>query len=120
LRLLAIYPLLITAQGHGCRQVTNVDRFGFPRGKAKQGGRIAGFKTGDLVRAVVPSGKKAGIHTGRVSVRASGSFDLQTKAGRVQGVNARYCQPLHRGDGYSYQIGERYGTTEMYPATVPS
>jgi 5-methylcytosine-specific restriction endonuclease McrA len=117
LRLLAVCPLLITAQGHGCRQVTNVDRFGFPRGKAKQGGRIAGFKTGDLVRAVVLSGKKAGTHTGRVLVRASGSFDIQTKTGRVQGINARYCHPLHRSDGYSYEIGARYGTTETYPAT---
>jgi len=117
LRLLAVYPLLITAQGHGSRQVTNVDRFGFPRSKAKHGGRIAGFKTGDLLRAVIPSGKKAGTHTGRVLVRASGSFDLQTKAGRVQGINARYCQPLHRNDGYSYEIGARYGTTETYPAT---
>jgi 5-methylcytosine-specific restriction endonuclease McrA len=62
----AVSPLVITAQGHGCRQVTNVDRFGFPRGKPKQRGRSSGFKTGDLVRAVVPSGKKAGTYTGRV------------------------------------------------------
>src|SRR5947208_2838936 len=32
----AVSPLVITAQGHGCRQVKNVDRFGFPRGKPKQ------------------------------------------------------------------------------------
>jgi 5-methylcytosine-specific restriction endonuclease McrA len=115
-----VTPLVITAQGHGCRQVTNVDRFGFPRGKPKQGGHISGFKTGDLVRAVVPSGKKAGTHTGRVLVRTSGSFDIQTKAGRVQGINARYCCPLHRSDGYSYQRGERYGTSETCPAAQPA
>jgi hypothetical protein len=65
-------------------------------------------------------GKKAGTHTGRVLVRASGSFDIQTEAGRVQGINARYCHPLHRSDGYSYEIGARYGTTETYPATMPA
>lgn len=108
-----VCPLIITAQGHGCRQRTNVDRFGFPRGKPKQGGRILGFKTGDLIRAIVPSGKKMGTYTGRVLVRASGSFDLQTKTGRVQGINARYCHPLHRSDGYSYQKGERDAICEI-------
>ncbi len=102
-----VVPLLITAQGHGCRQVTNVDRYGFPRGKPKQGGRSYGFKTGDLVRAVVPQGAKVGIYIGRVLVRATGSFDIQRSSGRVQGINARYCRPLHRSDGYSYRSGER-------------
>jgi hypothetical protein len=32
---------------------------------------VRGFKTGDLVRAEVPTGKQAAIHVGRV--RASGS-----------------------------------------------
>jgi RRXRR protein len=99
LNVAAVSPFVITAQGHGCRQVTNVDRFGFPRGKPKQRGRSSGFKTGDLVRAVVLSGKKAGTYTGRVLVRASGSFDIRTQAGRVQGINGRYCHPLHRSDG---------------------
>ena len=120
LNVAAVSPLVITAQGHGCRQVTNVDRFGFPRGKPKQRGRISGFKTGDLVRAVVPSGKKAGTYTGRVLVRASGSFDIQTKAGRVQGINARSCHPLHRSDGYSYQQGARSGTNETCLAAQPA
>jgi hypothetical protein len=35
---------------------------------------IGGFQTGDMVRAEVPKGKHAGIHVGRVAVRASGSF----------------------------------------------
>ena len=95
----------------------SVDRFAFPRGKAKHGGRIAGFKTGDLIRAVVLAGKQAGTHTGRVLVRASGSFDMQTAAGRVQGIHARSWHPLHRSDGYSYQIGARNGTAETNPAT---
>ena len=48
------------------------------------------FATGELVRAVVPRGlKSTGRHVGRVLVRASGSFDVATLTGRVQGVNSR-------------------------------
>jgi len=100
-----VQPLLITANGHGCRQMRKVDQWGFPRGLPKQGGRIYGFKTGDMVRAVVTKGKKIGTHTGRVLIRATGSFDIVTRSGRVQGISYRHCTPVHRSDGYSYQIG---------------
>jgi hypothetical protein len=33
---------------------------------------VRGFQTGDMVRAELPHGKKAGVHLGRVAVRASG------------------------------------------------
>jgi hypothetical protein len=35
--------------------------------------RVHGFQTGDMVRADVAKGKKAGIHVGRLAVRACGS-----------------------------------------------
>jgi hypothetical protein len=41
--------------------------------------------------------------------RQSGSFDIRTKHGRVQGISHRFCTPVHRSDGYSYKIGVRYG-----------
>ncbi len=97
-----VIPLLITANGHGCRQVQHVDHCGFPRGKPKQGGRVYGFKTGDMVQAVVTRGKKIGTYQGRVLVRATGSFDIITRSGRVQGISYRYCTAIHRTDGYSY------------------
>ena len=96
---------LITATGSGCRQMCSMDKHGFPRTGPKQAKRVKGFQTGDLVRARVPSGKYAGIHVGRVLVRATGSFDIRTAHGRVQGISHRHCQPIHRNDGYSYQIG---------------
>ena len=99
------HPWLITATGSGCRQMCSMDKHGFPRTGPKQAKRVKGFQTGDLVRARVPSGKYAGIHIGRVLVRATGSFDIRTAHGRVQGINSRHCQPIHRNDGYSYQIG---------------
>lgn len=97
-----VVPLFITAHGHGCRQVQNVDHFGFPHGKPKQGGRAYGFRTGDMVRAVVTSGKKVGTYTGRVLVRATGSFDIVSRLGRIQGISYKYCQAIHRTEGYSY------------------
>ncbi|EQD45375.1 HNH endonuclease, partial [mine drainage metagenome] len=66
--------LAIKAAGRGSYQRTRLDAFGFPRGYLTREKRIKGFQTGDMVSAKVPAGKKAGIHTGRVAVRASGSF----------------------------------------------
>jgi 5-methylcytosine-specific restriction endonuclease McrA len=101
----AVHPWLIAATGHGNRQMSGVNRYGFPIRHRQRRKRHYGFQTGDLVRAVVPTGKYAGVHVGRVLVRATGSFDITTRQGRVQGINARYCQPLHRSDGYSYVKG---------------
>jgi hypothetical protein len=65
------------------------------------------MRTGDLVQAVVPaSSTKAGVYMGRLAVRATGWCNIATQAGTVQGIHIRYCQPLHRGDGYTYQKGE--------------
>ena len=61
-----------------------------------------GFATGDLVRAVVPTGKKQGTHTGRAAVRATGSFNITTAQGTVQGINRKHVRLLQRADGYAY------------------
>jgi hypothetical protein len=53
------------------------------------------------VRAVVTNGKKAGRYTGRVAVRASGSFNLTTRTGTVQGISFKHCRLIHRCDGYT-------------------
>ena len=63
-----------------------------------------GFATGDLVKAVVTSGKNTGTHVGRVAVRARGSFNIQTKNGLVKDVAHRFCKQLQRGDGYGYLL----------------
>lgn len=94
--------LQIKCAGRGSRSRTRLDANGFPRGHLMRGKSVHGFRTGDMVKAVVPSGKKAGAHTGRVAVRATGSFNIQTPAGVVQGVSHRHCKVLMRGDGYGY------------------
>jgi 5-methylcytosine-specific restriction endonuclease McrA len=96
-----IRPLKIKAMGWGRRRRCNPDRFGFPRGQAVRQKSLFGFQTGDLVRAVVPKGKYAGAHVGRVAVRGSGSF----RVGKFDGLSWRHCRPLHRLDGYDYSDG---------------
>jgi hypothetical protein len=94
-----VRPLAITALGWGRRQMAGLNKYGFPiRHRARQK-QYFGFQTGDLVRAVVPSGKHTGVHLGRVAVRANGSFHI----GRAD-VPHRYCQRLLRADGYGYRI----------------
>jgi 5-methylcytosine-specific restriction endonuclease McrA len=93
--------LEIGAQGRGSYQRTNVNASGFPRGYLTRQKRVRGFATGDLVRATVPPPlKTAGIHVGRVAVRASGSF----RVGKVDGINAKYLVLLQRQDGYTYGL----------------
>jgi len=85
------------------------------------------FQTGDMVKAVVkslvsrpvgspfasplrsePTGKKAGTYIGRVAIRSTGSFNVKTKSGTVQGISYRYCQMLQRTDGYAYEWGAAF------------
>ncbi len=100
-----VVPLLITANGHGNRQMCGTDASGFPIRHRQRQKRHFGFQTGDMVRAVVTKGKKVGRYVGRVLVRATGSFDIRTSQGRVQGISHRSCTSVHRNDGYSYQKG---------------
>jgi hypothetical protein len=80
--------------------------FGFPDKAAKATSVVGGFRTGDIVRAVVPvTSTKAGVYEGRIAIRASGSCNIKTAAGTVEGVHYRYCRPLHRADGYAYTKG---------------
>ncbi|MBA2285138.1 MAG: RRXRR domain-containing protein [Ktedonobacteraceae bacterium] len=102
-----VKPLLIEATGHGRRQMCLSDRYGFPRTSAKKAKKVKNFQTGDLVRAVVTKGKKRGTYTGRVAVRATGSFNITTSQGTVQGIGSQYCQMLHQSDGYRYTVEER-------------
>lgn len=64
--------------------------------------RIQGFQTGNRVKAQVLKGKKVGIYVGQVAVQASGSFNIQTVHGLVQGISHRCCTLLQRTDGYGY------------------
>ena len=80
----------------------SVDKYGFPRTSAKKSRVVNGFRTGDIVKAVVTKGKKTGRYVGRVVVRTSGSFDIRTGKKLVQSISWKYCTVLQYGDGYAY------------------
>ena len=96
--------LAIKCMGRGSYQRTRLDKYGFPRGYLMRSKQVYGFQTGDRVRADVPDGKHTGIHVGRVAVRATGNFNIQTGNGVVQGISHKHCRIVQRGDGYAYAL----------------
>ena len=92
----------IKATGRGSYQRTRLDAFGFPRGHLMRTKRVQGFGTGDMVKATVTKGKKIGIHVGRVAIRATGYFNIQTTSSVVQGIGYKQCKVTQRNDGYGY------------------
>jgi 5-methylcytosine-specific restriction endonuclease McrA len=94
--------LVATGTGRGRYARTASDRYGFPRLRLPRTKQVHGFATGDLVRALVPAGLKRGTHTGRVAVRSTGSFNIRTGFGLVQGIHHRHVRLLQRADGWAY------------------
>jgi 5-methylcytosine-specific restriction endonuclease McrA len=95
--LAGVRPLTIKAMGHGKRQKCRTDRYGFPIAHALAAKSYQGYKTGDLVEAVIPKGKYAGRHRGRVTIRHRPSFQLNGF-----NVHPKYLRRIQRADGYNY------------------
>jgi len=101
---LSAYVAVWSAQGRGSGRMAGVDRYGFPFRHRRRQKTHFGFQTGDWVLAVVPTGKYAGTHRGRVAVRASGYFDILAQGRRVaQGIAHHCCRMLQRYDGWLYE-----------------
>jgi 5-methylcytosine-specific restriction endonuclease McrA len=99
LKMKGVVPLSITAYGHGCRQMCLMDKYGFPRTGPKEKHPKHEFKTGDIIKAIVPKHlKRAGTHVGRMSAKASGSFTIHG----IPDIGKKYCRKLQRADGYGY------------------
>ncbi|MBU2758646.1 RNA-guided endonuclease IscB [Acidithiobacillus sulfurivorans] len=94
-------PMAITAMGHGERQRARLNRHGFPVGHKAGAKSFLGFQTGDLVRAVVPKGKYAGTHAGRIAIRFRPSFALRTEKETFD-IHPKYLTIVQKGDGYAY------------------
>lgn len=95
-------PLNIKSTGWGSRQMCGTNKFGFPTRHRARKQVYYSFSTGDIIKAIVPSGKKVGNYVGRVLCRATGSFDIATKLGRVAGISYKFCSLVNKKDGYSY------------------
>jgi hypothetical protein len=102
LNIKGVKPLLITANGHGTRQSCRTDKYGFPNRHCSRTKFHFGFQTGDIVKSVVKTGKKVGEYIGRIATRATGSFNISTRNGLVQGISYKTCKTIHKKDGYSY------------------
>jgi 5-methylcytosine-specific restriction endonuclease McrA len=97
--------LQVTCTGRGTHSRTLLDQYGFPRTTLPRSKTFFGFRTGDMVTATVTKGKKVGRYKGRVAVRSSGYFNIQSgikgvKA--VQGISYKDCCVSQRADGYHY------------------
>ncbi|MBR0383837.1 MAG: HNH endonuclease [Eubacteriaceae bacterium] len=103
--------LNITAEGRGQHRRTLVTKEGFPRAYLPRQKEFFGFRTGDLVKADVPKGKKFGKYYGIVKCRKSGSFNIKTATGTVQGINHKYFTLVQHMDGYSYSEERRNGNS---------
>lgn len=99
-------PLLIKSMGHGSRQMCLTNKYGFPISHRPRKKIYFGFQTGDIVKANIPKGKYAGKYINRVMVRSDGRFALKSKVHNKQiDANHKYCQIIHKRDGYSYAFG---------------
>ncbi|MBV8315346.1 MAG: HNH endonuclease [Planctomycetaceae bacterium] len=109
-----VRPLLVKACGHGKRQRCGTDKHGFPIRHAPRKKFEKGFRTGDIVRAVIPKGKFAGVHVGRVAIRFGQNFQL----GKVS-AHPRHLQTVHRADGYAYTFGETFVLVQQGAGSSP-
>ena len=114
LRVAGIRPLGIRAMGHGTRQMCRVDVHGFPKTHRARQKHYGGMQTGDIVKAVVPTGQYAGTWISRVVVKARGWFDLVIH-GKKASVHQRHCTRLWAADGYTYALPAVAGTAVSSP-----
>jgi hypothetical protein len=114
-----VEPLLIMASEHGCRQMSLMNELGFPRTKPKEKHFPHEFRTGDMVRAVVPAHlKNPGIHRGRMSAKAKGGFTIFTNKGKVIDIGKKYCRLLQHTDGYGYMQASSRGRVPFFPPSA--
>jgi 5-methylcytosine-specific restriction endonuclease McrA len=91
-------PLAIKATGHGRRQMCQTDKYGFPKSHRARQKTAFGYRTGDIVKAVIPNGKYAGVYVGRITIRQTPKFGLCGFD-----CHPKYLTPIHKSDGYSYR-----------------
>jgi len=99
--------LYIKNIGRGLYQRTNLDKYGFPRGYLPRQKYFFGFMSGDIIKAVVPKGKKKGVYFGSAACRSTGSFNINLLKRRIQGINYKYMKIIQKSDGYKYNLGRR-------------
>ncbi len=96
-----VKPFLLKAMGRGNRQVTRINKFGFPCAAPKKHKRIHGFSTGDLVNVVISRGKYVGRYVATIiGIRERGDFDFKTENQKIS-TNYKNFTLIQRGNGYA-------------------
>lgn len=95
--------LKIKCYGRGNRQVTRVNKYGFPCAAAKSTKQVLGVQTGDLVKITQTKGKFIGSYFERVTAIKSASNFLSISVDKKQTwFSAKLATLIQRGDGYAY------------------
>lgn len=98
----------LTLACHPCNTAKGAQtaaEFGHPKVQAQASAPLKDAAAVNTARWAFYHRLKAGVYVGRLAVRATGSCNLKTATGTIQGIHVRYCQPLQRGDGYAYAKG---------------
>ena len=98
--------LTIKSRGRGNRQMRQVDRYGFPKGRPKAIKRLHGIQTGDIVRLNQPSGKYQGTYVSRLtSIKSESERGTIKVNGKEIVSNWSNFTRLQCIDGYEYSYG---------------
>ena len=93
--------VLVAKKTRRCsRRMVRPNKYGFPSGNPKGSKTVKGFRTGDIVRAITKNGNLIG----RISTRATGTFDLVTLKGLKSLTNHKKCILIQRDSGYAYSF----------------
>jgi len=97
-------PLLIKACGYGSIQMTNVNKYGFPRSKAKQK-PYGNWKTGDIVLLITKKGEK---YVNRLlATNNPSAFEIRVDGKRIKAnPKTNTLIKIFAKDGYSYTFRE--------------
>lgn len=102
LKMLIDLPLQVKCTGHGNKQATRNNKYGFPCAAAKQA--YTHCQTGDIVRVTIHQARKQfkpGAYTGRIKGPTPKSADVQIGKFRIQPA-FKDIKFLHQQDGYRY------------------
>lgn len=98
-----IPTLMVKCSGRGRYGRTITDKYGFPRATMMKTKSAYGFQTGDICKATVTTGKyKDNVYTGRVVVRARGSFDIFHNGQKYGSFRHTCFKLIQKNDGYGY------------------
>jgi 5-methylcytosine-specific restriction endonuclease McrA len=103
LKVLTDLPMRIKCSGHGNRQATRNNKYGFPCTEPKQ--TYTHCKTGDIVQVTITTARKQfqpGTYVGRIKGPTSKTADVQIGKFRIQ-PKFEDIKFLHRQDGYRYE-----------------